>query len=162
LTVLFFLSAAVTVNAEEAPNAGRGVPPIFVTVHASNRDKGEFELTTRMARLVTEQRTRQIERDGKLQEVIVSVAIPIYEEKVLGTISLDSSEVFEAEGKKLNNDDVKKRVTDGMTVLISADGKKVDAKFLKLLAKDTLVFVSEQLAKPAPIPAGRRPVGARN
>jgi len=74
-----------------------------------------------------------------------TIYTPVYEEQAR-SIEVRSAEVFEAGGTKLKSDDVLKRVTAGTVVVMSADGKKVDPAYLRLLAKDTLVIVSRQYA----------------
>jgi hypothetical protein len=47
-----------------------------------------------------------------------------------------------ADGKDVSKADAMKKLTDGAVVIASADGKKVDPKFLKLFRDDTLVLMS--------------------
>jgi hypothetical protein len=61
--------------------------------------------------------------------------------------SLKDGEVFDAEGKKLNADAAKKRLAAGDTVLVSTSRSKVDPAYLRVVKKETLVFVH-----PAPPP----------
>jgi hypothetical protein len=50
--------------------------------------------------------------------------------------------VSTADGKDVSKADALKKLSDGLVVIGSSDGKKVDPKFLKLFRDDTLVLVS--------------------
>lgn len=53
--------------------------------------------------------------------------------------------VTTVDGKEVSAGDAAKKLAEGGVVLASADGKKVDPKFLKLFRDDTLVLVSPEL-----------------
>jgi hypothetical protein len=150
LVVLFSAIAAAigarTASAQEKPQSFRGVPPRFVTVLQIDQQAGEQELVNVTVRFVAEEVIRQVKQDGKVEEATETIHKPVYEEKMVGSIALDSADVFEAGGKKLSSDEVWKRVAVGAAVVVSADGKKVNPAYLRALAKDTLVFVSPQIA----------------
>lgn len=74
------------------------------------------------------------------QEVTKSVAVPLAEVKNL--------KVYTADGKEVPVADAEKQLKAGGTVVISADGKKVDPRHLKLFRDDVLVLVSPELALP--------------
>lgn len=58
---------------------------------------------------------------------------------------LKDIKVYSADGKEVPVKDAVKKVNDGGVVVVSADGKKVDPIYLKLLKEDVLVFVSPEL-----------------
>jgi hypothetical protein len=62
--------------------------------------------------------------------------------------------IYTADGKEADKALALKKLVDGGTVVVSADGQKVDPKYLKLFRDDTLVLVSPELA------AGQTGVGA--
>lgn len=65
------------------------------------------------------------------------VAVEIGELKDLAVTTVD--------GKEVSAGDAAKKLAEGGVVLASADGKKVDPKFLKLFRDETLVLVSPEL-----------------
>ncbi|AMV26293.1 hypothetical protein VT84_17985 [Gemmata sp. SH-PL17] len=72
----------------------------------------------------------------------VAKSVPLTEVKEL--------KVYTADGKEVTVADATKRLAKGGTVVVSADGKKVDPRHLKLFRDDVLVFVSPELAAPGP------------
>src|SRR5262249_402865 len=52
--------------------------------------------------------------------------------------------IYDNNGTQLTQAEAKKRLTDGVLALRSADGKPIDPKYLKLLSKDTLVVLAQQ------------------
>ena len=157
--LLVFLMAFTVVPAwaQEKPAARSSVPPRFVTVLQTNPRKGELELSNVTVRFVPETRTRAVERDGKVEEEERTTIATVYEESMVGTVVLESAQVFEAGGKKLSGEEVLKRVAVGTVVAVSADGKEVSPAYLGALAKDTLIFVSPQLAMQAAVKAHAAP-----
>jgi hypothetical protein len=147
LVVVLQLSIFVsTALAQEVPRARPGVPPRFVTVLQINQRQGEIDLANVTVRFVPETRVRAVKQDGKVENVTETVMKPVYEERMVGRVALVSAEVFEAGGKKLSREDVLKRVAVGTIVVISADGKPVNPAYLRLLANETLVIDSPQIA----------------
>jgi hypothetical protein len=142
---LFLVVGAASARSDEkqAP-VTPGVPPRLVTVLGINEEKGELELVDRTVRFVSEAQSANTNEGGNIE--VRSKLFPVYEEKILGTAALESTEVAEAGGKTLGRDEVLKRVTAGSVVVVSMDGKQVAPRFLKLLAKETLVIVSPPLA----------------
>jgi hypothetical protein len=70
---------------------------------------------------------------------------------------LKDGEVFDAEGKKLNADAAKKRLAVGDTVLVSTSGSKVDPVYLRVVKKETLVFVHPAPPPGPPLPKNDPP-----
>jgi len=83
------------------------------------------------------------------QDVTKSVTVPLAEVKDL--------KVYTADGKEVPVADAEKQLKTGGTVVVSADGKKVDPRHLKLFRDDVLVLVSPELALPT---AGEARLGA--
>ncbi len=83
--------------------------------------------------------------DGSARIVERIAPKPVYEQRVL-KLKLKNAEVFEPSGRKLDGEELWKRLAIGATVVIPVDGKAVDSAYLRVLAKDTLVFVSWQCA----------------
>jgi len=122
-------------------------------------------------------------KDGKLvsnREVIVTVPVLVKQKvivngqaeertvtqyqtmKRLETIQWDlkKATMSEAGGKKVDLKTAKKLLAKPRPVVVSADGKAVDAGWLKLFAKDTLVIVPELPSGPGkiPLPAAKIPL----
>ncbi|MBP3955894.1 hypothetical protein J8F10_11415 [Gemmata sp. G18] len=72
----------------------------------------------------------------------VAKSVPLTEVKEL--------KVYTADGKEVTVADAMKKLAKGGTVVVSADGKKIDSRHLKLFRDDVLVFVSPELAGPGP------------
>ncbi len=77
------------------------------------------------------------------------VPAPI-ERTVRRSLKVELSEVkdltlYTADGKEADKALLKKLTTEGGVVVVSADGKKVDPKYLKLFRDDTLILVSPEL-----------------
>jgi hypothetical protein len=73
--------------------------------------------------------------------------------EVRRTVPVDLSEVrdlrvFTVDGKDVALADAKKRLAGGGTVVVAADGRKVEPRHLKLFKDDVLVLVSPELADP--------------
>jgi hypothetical protein len=115
-------------EAIEAPRMPAGVPPHLVTVGSIDLQKGEIGLQNRTVRFVWEPNRKAV-----------------YEERGW-TLTVESAEAFDANGKKLKREELWKRIAVGAVVALSADAQEVDPAFLEALAKDTLVFVSAEHA----------------
>jgi hypothetical protein len=146
LVVVSLAVASGTAMAQERARTVPGVPPRFVIVSDINQQQGELVLTGVTMLFVAEQRLKQVERDGKVEEIVETIRKPVFESRS-ETVALDSTDVYEADGKKLSLESVWKRAVVGTAAVVSADGKKVDPVYLKALAKDTLVFVTPQVTK---------------
>lgn len=118
-------------RADDAPQAAKAaIGPRLVAVARVDQQNGEIELREVMSRVVwNPQRTVVYEQRG----FTLSPA-------------MEAFDVFDVNGHKLTDDEVWKRIAVGTVVAVSADAKTVDAMFLKVLAKDTLVVVSPMYA----------------
>src|SRR5262245_35152622 len=101
-------------------------PPRFVTVSAMDKDKRLLELTEVQTVMVPQTYVKEVIRDGKTVQVAYTMYKPEYR-KLVSKLALDGGESYDAGGKKLTGKEVIERLRVGSTVLISADGKKVDA-----------------------------------
>jgi hypothetical protein len=153
LVVVSLAIASGTAMAQEKPRTAPGVPPRFVIVSQINQQQGELVLTGVTMRFVAEQRVKQVERGGKIEEIVETIRRPVYESRT-EIVALDSTDVYEAGGKKLDRESVWNRAAAGTAAVVSADGKKVDSAYLKALAKDTLVIVSPQVTISPTVPDG--------
>lgn len=75
----------------------------------------------------------------------VEQEVPVIKYVQLGLADLKDLKVFSADGKDVAVKDAVKKVNDGGLFVASANGKKVDASYLKLFKDDVLVFVSPDL-----------------
>ena len=142
LKFVFALSLTLVTSiaiAEEKPNAAPIVPPRFVTVHQIDKPYGTIALTAVTLRFVARAPAKEKETGGLNGPKVK----PVYETRVL-LYEPGFGEVFDAEGKKLTDEDIWKRVKVGAIVLVSADGSKVHPEYLETIAKETLVFVLPQ------------------
>jgi hypothetical protein len=128
---LLLLIAFRSAQAADAPQAEKAaIGPRLVAVARVDQQNGEIELREVMSRVVwNPQRTVVYEQRG----FTLSPA-------------MEAFDVFDVNGHKLTDDEVWKRIAVGTVVAVSADAKTVDAMFLKVLAKDTLVVVSPMYA----------------
>ena len=69
-------------------------------------------------------------------------------------------EVTSAEGKPVDMDVARSRMSEGAIVLVSANGKPVAEAFRKLMQSNTLVLCSEKMVHPARAAAGKPAPGA--
>jgi hypothetical protein len=151
LVAVCLVIASGTAIAQEGPETMPGVPPNFVIVSDINQQQGELVLTGVMTLFVAEQRLRQVETNGRVEEIVETIRKPAFESRT-EKVALDTTDVYEAGGKKLDRETVLKRAAVGTVAVASADGKKVDAVYLKAIAKDTLVIVSPP-APPVIVPS---------
>jgi len=130
-TLLLLVIAFRGARADDAPQAAKmAMGPRLATVARVDQENGEIELREVMSRVVwNPQRTVVYEQRG----FTLSPA-------------MEAFDVFDVNGHKLTDDEVWKRIAVGTVVAVSADAKTVDAMFLKVLAKDTLVVVSPMYA----------------
>jgi len=88
--------------------------------------------------------TKEIEVDDngkKVKKQITEYQTRLRQVEV--TFDPKKAAIATAGGKKLNLDDLKKRLARPQVVVVSGDGKAVDEAYLKLLDKDAIVIVPE-------------------
>jgi hypothetical protein len=96
----------------------------------------------------------QVQPEEREREVPVTMVVTV-ELKEVRELT-----VYTADGKEADKARVLKQLEDGGPVVVSADGQKVDPRYLRLFKDDVLVLVSPELAgtgqtsvRPAPLPA---------
>lgn len=80
-----------------------------------------------------------------------------FDQKVYKTVplgELKDLKITTADGKEVKLADAVKKIADGGLVVASADGKAVDAKYLKVFKDDVLVLASPELAPNSPAGVG--------
>ncbi len=160
-TALFavVLASAVAAPAppEPPPKLPQGPPP--ATVLASVTGDGEFEITQPRLVPYVEKRERTVTVDGRpvRQEYSVTAYRTVPETR---RIKGEGAKVYTADGKEVDPKDVPDKLKKPTVVLLSADEKKVDPFYLKVVKPDTLVIVAPappatlpSSAPPAPLPA---------
>jgi hypothetical protein len=123
----------------EKPKIPQGATPTIATVAEINKEAGTCTLQTNHVVAQTV--------NVPVTEIVNGVAVTkVVPETRLKTVvetrpvSIKDMPVTDAEGNKIAEDDVWKRLTQGTTVVVSADGNKVDPAFLAAFKKDTLVL----------------------
>jgi hypothetical protein len=139
--VVLLLIVATGVMADDKPKLP-SVPPRLVIVGKLDRQNAQIELWSHTVRFVWESAAaKKQDETGEGTRIRKSV----YETQAW-TLALKSAEAFDAQGKKVNPDEVWRRIAVGSVVAIAADDRPVDALYLSALAKDMLVFVSPEYA----------------
>lgn len=140
------MTAALLVPAAPVPKDAlpTGPAPYILNLRAGN--DGEAKVTV----VRTEkQKVMMIQAVGGPNgaQVIQQVEkeVPVTRMVALGLADLKDLKVFSADGKDVAITDAVKKVNDGGLFVASANGKKVDASYLKLFKDDVLVFVSPDL-----------------
>lgn len=146
LSLLSLALAAPKLPSEERPDNPKGPPPKVMVLHGDN--DGGLYLQVEVTRLVEEKRAEQVKNGDRVETREVAVTVPVTETIRL---SLDDKgvAVYGADGEKITAKALR-RVAPPVAVLISADGKPVDALYRKLLRDDGLIVVAAALALPAP------------
>jgi len=140
------MTAALLVPAAPVPRdtAPTGPAPYILNLRAGN----DGEVTVTVTR-TEKQKVMMIQAVGGPNgaQVIQQVGkeVPVTLMFALGLADLKDLKVFSADGKEVAIKDAVKKVNDGGLFVASANGKKVDASYLKLFKDDVLVFVSPDL-----------------
>lgn len=128
-----------------------GPSPLFATVTAVDKQKGVVELVEVQTKFSAFMVIVEEVVDGMLVKAPKTVYQPVTsaQRKVL---TMTTAEVNDGTGKKLDKEEVWKRLAVGKTIVISADGRPVDAAYLKIMTPETPVIVSMAyvMAPPAP------------
>jgi hypothetical protein len=143
MTPLVSTLIAAALLAAPAPGNKPGFPdgptPTIATVAAIDKDGGTCTLRTTLVTQVTENRAVVEVVNGVAVKKIVTVTRLVTEAKE-EKVSIKDTPIADAEGNKVAEDDAWKRLTPGTTVVISADGNKVDPAYLAAFKKETLVL----------------------
>jgi len=132
------LAAQKKVEEKEEP-AGQKAPPRFVLVKLQGDKLVHRTTVTEFVPV-----TKEIEVDDngkKVKKQITEYQTRLRQVEV--TFDPKKAAIATAGGKKLNLDDLKKRLARPQVVVVSGDGKAVDEAYLKLLDKDAIVIVPE-------------------
>jgi hypothetical protein len=147
--VLAALAVADAPKVEPAPAASTQ-PPRIVTA----RVKGDNLVSVQPVVVQKPVRVKvEVENNGKIE--VREVTQLVTETKMVEqTWSLKKATAITAGGKKIDLDDLKKKLAKAQPIVLSADGKAVDASYLKLFDKDAIVIVVpiDLKAIPAPVP----------
>jgi len=120
-------------------------------------------MTEVVQQYVTKKYEDTVVKDGVAYKVVKTVteAVPVtvWHKKDLGKATFGT-----AAGKKLTKAEAEKRLAGAAPLIVSGDGKPVDAGFLAMFKGDTLVIVLPPAppavvpnAVPVPLPPGRKP-----
>jgi hypothetical protein len=143
--LLTLFHAPVPVEPKVEPPKG-SAPAILV---AGVDKEGRLFAERMRTRYVTQQRTVNQVVNGKAVTKVYTVMVPVTE-TYRQHWSLDKAAISEAGGKKLDKEALAKRLAKPAVIVMSSDGKSIDAGYLKLFQKDTLVVVIP--APPSKIP----------
>jgi hypothetical protein len=134
--MLVVLLSALAVSAEPEP-APKSPEPCVLTASVKG-DKLTLRVTQALVTYVEER--VKVEKNGKEEEVTVKKIVPN-----LRTVQMEhdlkKATFTTAGGKKLSLDDVRKRLDKPQPVVVSSDGRAVDAAFLKLFDRDAVVIL---------------------
>jgi len=150
MTPMLLLSAALQLPAAPPPAKVESKPlgpaPRLVLLNLDADGKVRIQATvsetrkTTMTRVVNgKQETTTVDREFKRL-----VDVPVSE--------LEKLTVYTADGKEVNPATALEKLASGGLVVVTADGEKVDATYLKAFKDETLVLVSPQLSTTAPRP----------
>jgi hypothetical protein len=135
LLTLFFPPVPVQPETE----APKGPPPQIV--FASIDKEGKLSWTVMLQQYVTEYRQTTVENAGKKEVRTVAVTVPVTR-MVKSVLPLDKATITEAGGKKIDKKTLAQRLAKPAVVVLSADGQKIDAGYLKAFKKDVIVIVA--------------------
>jgi len=140
--MLVILLSALAVSGDPEP-APRSAEPCVLT--ASVKDDKLTLRVTQVFMTYVEEKVKA-EKNGKEEEATVKKIHP-QRRTVQYQRDLKEATFTTAGGKKLSLDDVRKRLDKPQPVVVSGDGRAVDAEFLKLFDKDAVVVVLPMMAK---------------
>lgn len=131
---LLFCPAA---DSEPKVKLPTGAPPTMMVLQV----KGDNLVCERVVQVPVQVAVKEkVKIDGKEVEQVV-VKMVLKEEKITATYVLKGATFQTADGKKIDLADAKKKLASPKLVVISGDGKPVDAGYLAALKSDTLVAV---------------------
>jgi hypothetical protein len=143
MTALLPTLIVTAMIAAPAPGDKPGMPdgptPTIATVAAIDKDAGTCTLRTIVIKMVTANETVPQNLNGMIVQRVVPVT-RLIREMTEQKVSIKDTPVSDAEGNKVAEEDVWKRLTTGATVVVSTDGNKVDSGYLTAFKKETLVL----------------------
>jgi hypothetical protein len=125
---------------EEKPTPPTGPTPTLATVAEVDQTAGTCLLRTTRVNQVTANRIVTENVNGMIVKKVVPetrLVTEVADDKV----SVKDSTITDAAGNKIAEEDAWKRLTPGTTVVVSADGNKVDPAYLAPFKKETLVIL---------------------
>jgi len=146
------MCALVAAAADEAEPARNAPPPVILNAAIKGDDLvSRFTATS----LVPVSVIKEVERNGRVEKITATELRAVIR-TIENKLDLRKATITTAGGKKLTLEDARKRLEKPQPIVLSSDGKAVDAAFLKLLDKDALVIVApmpvQQFGKPDPVP----------
>jgi hypothetical protein len=145
--MLSVMLALVLQPVEPPADSPRGTPPLIVRAEVDSA--GDLVSKEQQIKYVPETRTRKVIIMGKEALQSYTVSVPVMTVHVRKW-ALEKATITEAGGKKIDRKELARRLERPAAVVVSADGKAIDAGYLKLFKKETLVIVAP-LAKPIPV-----------
>jgi hypothetical protein len=133
------IAALLAAPGPDKPKFPQGATPTIATVAEINKDAGTCTLRTTVTKPVTVSREIAENVNGVIVKKVVTQTRLITETKD-EKVAVKDSPITDAEGNKVAEEDAWKRLTAGTTVVVSADGNKVDPAYLAAFKKDTLVL----------------------
>ncbi len=137
-----------------------GPPPVIMTVVELAADRGELVCEQTLAEQVPVTKYVTVKEEGVERKVPVTA----FETRIVTSRTkhqLKQCEFYSAAGKKLTDEEARKRLTAGSVVLVSSGRTPADA-YLKVLRDDALILVSSAPVgpptTPPPPPPGVKPL----
>jgi hypothetical protein len=143
---LLVASAAAVGTAQDKPGLPAEAPPRIASIVALNGEVIVYRDFQYM--LFTPKRAGPV----KPNELVPANPSPGTMFACAVEFPLKDGRVYDAEGKKLDIEAVKKRIAVGDTVLVTTSGKMVDPAYLKVVKKDTLILVQPPPPPGPPLP----------
>ena len=88
--------------------------------------------------------------DGKVADVTKTVTVPVTS-TVLKVWNLKKAKITDARGKKIDLDDLRKRLASETPVVVSADGKPIAKGYRELMKPEVIVIEAPLLLDPPPL-----------
>lgn len=120
-----------------AKDSTASASPRFGVITEIDKDRGVLVVTEKIMTAVKEQRTVVIFGDERKAQPVVKFLIATTHYRY----SLRERPVYNADGKKIVQDDALERLRVGQAVVLSSDGKMVDPRYRKTLLPDTLILI---------------------
>ena len=136
---------------------GSSVPPVFKIIAGLNKEKGQIAIQETVLRVVPVTVEKAVVVNGQQMTVKVTEYQYVSEQRVV-VHDATKSRVITQDGKQLPIDEVWKRLTPKMVVVVSGDGKTPGQEFLRALNAETLVLIlPPPTPMPLPVPEPKKP-----
>src|SRR5262245_28257414 len=127
------LAGDVVVEPKSEPIKGQA--PMLLTVQVKD---DQLVSKRTVMEYITQKRVEEVNVNGRVEKREVAVVVPVMKELMMAWDLKKATAT--AGGKKISADDLKKQLAKPTLVVVSSDGKEVDAAYLKLFAKETIVI----------------------